>query len=458
MREQKTIVSGLDLGSLFQFLQIVRAIKSAVHPARMLVALCMVLVLLASGSIWDSISSVDATTLSSDQSQDELQQLRTIAIAQAATSLGHIAPEGSSYWTVIDAQHYLLAAWEDYVFEGDVAEKERLEFEQIYVNLERVRRRGPFEASASFLSLQWNTIVDAGTHANAVQMWQGVVAIVWELPQHLWRGGYHLFISLYGFLVVFVLCIGGGAIAQMEVRWHAHAERLSIAEAVRFSMHKWRELLCVVCGPAMVVATLAICLMVMGLVLLNIPWLNMVGGVLYGGSLLLGFFLSVIAVGYAACFPMLIPAMVVENETGSEAICRVFSYVFANMMRYIGYVFVLLVSLIIGYIIVRLIAMLTLDVTANLVGVGTFNNSLQGAGAPQNGAIPAVGLVWYESSAGYLIQLWETIVRDLMIGWLFSAFFTGSTMLYLLMRKAYDSQDTKDVCLCEADSSTEKIS
>lgn len=456
MREQKTIVSGIDFGTCFSFQKIISAAVHALHPARMIVALCMVLVLAASGSVWDSVSDVDATTLARPQSQEELQRLRAIAIAQAATSLGHIAPEGSSKWSVIDAQHYLLAAWADYIYEGDVSEKERLEFEQIYLELEKVRRRGPFEASASFISLQWNAIVDAGAHGNVVQMWEGVVAVVWELPQHLWRAGYHWFISLYGFLLVYVLCIGGGAIVRMQVCWHATSERVQVAEAFCFSQSRWRELLCAVCGPAMVVAVLAIVLVLMGLVLMNIPWLNIVGGLLYGVALVLGFGLAIIAVGYTACFPMLIPAVVVEKDNGSEAIQRVFYYVFSRAIRYIGYVFVLLVSLILGYVFVRLITTLTLDLTANLVGIGTFNDSMHGAGALRVETVPVVGLAWYESFAGYLIQLWETILRDLMIGWVLSAFFSGSTMLYLLMRKTCDSQGMKNIGLCEANSSAEE--
>ncbi|HIO19467.1 MAG TPA: hypothetical protein EYN11_00050, partial [Phycisphaerales bacterium] len=61
MREQKTIVDGVEFGTIFQFQRIFGAISSSMHPARLFVAFGMVLVLLAAGSIWDSVSNVDAT-------------------------------------------------------------------------------------------------------------------------------------------------------------------------------------------------------------------------------------------------------------------------------------------------------------------------------------------------------------------------------------------------------------
>ena len=92
---------------------------------------------------------------------------------------------------------------------------------------------------------------------------------------------------------------------------------------------------------------------------------------------------------------------------------------------------------------------MTLRITANLVDAGTLNDSLRSTGTLQEGTVPAVGLAWYESGAGYVIQLWETLIRCLMAGWVFSGFFSMSMMVYLLMRKAYDKRDTLEVCANE---------
>jgi hypothetical protein len=152
-----------------------------------------------------------------------------------------------------------------------------------------------------------------------------------------------------------------------------------------------------------------------------------------------------IAVGYAACFPMLIPAIIVENCGGGEAVQRSFSYVLNRAIQFSGYLFVLIISLVLGFVVVRLVTNLTLDLTANLVGSWTFNSSLHSAGSLRDAVVPLVTIAWYESTAGWLVNMWESVLHNMMIGWVFSGFFSTSTMLYLLMRRACDEQDTRDI-------------
>jgi hypothetical protein len=183
----------------------------------------------------------------------------------------------------------------------------------------------------------------------------------------------------------------------------------------------------------------------MGLVLLNIPWLNLLGGLLYGFALLLGLVVALVAIGYAACFPLFIPAVVIEDCRGGEAVQRSFAYLLSRALQFVGYLACLIVAMVFGYLVVRIVANLTLDLTANIVGTWTFNMSLHGAGSLQDVAVPAVGITWYESTAGLLIGLWETIVHDIMLGWIFSGFFSASAMMYVLMRYSCDGQDTRDI-------------
>tara|TARA_B100000959_G_C14955533_1_gene613551 strand:- start:936 stop:2198 length:1263 start_codon:yes stop_codon:yes gene_type:complete len=406
----------------------------------------MVLVLFAAGRIWDSVSGDDARSYLGQVTQEELDQARSIAIAQSTTALSNNAPKGSGNWSVEQAQENLLESWEDYLYEGSVSSEDQAEFEKIYLALERVRPQGPFEASALFISRSWNNnIVDGALHFDPVLMWQGVVLIVWELPQIIWNAGFHWFISLFGFLFVYVLCIGGGAISRMQVVQHSRSQRMSVSTAIDFAVDRWRALLEAVFGPAMVVAFLSVVLMLMGLALMNVPWLNLVGGLLYGISLLMGLIVALVAVGYCACFPILIPAVVIENCGGGEAVQRSFAYLTSKTIRFVGYLAMLIIAMVLGYIVVRLIANLTLDITANLVGAGTYNQSLVGAGSIPESSIPAVGARWYEVCANWFVTLWETVVHDLMIGWVFSGFFSVSAMMYLLMRSSCDAQDTRDI-------------
>jgi len=444
-RAQRTVVDGVDFERVFKFPSIFTSITSSMQPARLFIGFLMVIVLMATGRLWDSIAPTLTVPLGSGAEVSDLSQKRQVAIAQSGTVLGNTAPDDLQMWSVEDAQSHLLAAWSEHEANGSVSKKDRVEFEKLYVTLESVRPLGPFESSASYVSTKWNAIVDAALHLDAVESWQGLVSIVWELPQLLWNTGHHWFISVYGLVLLLVMSIGGGSIARMQACQHARGDRLSVTSEVQFSTQRWRASLLALTAPGMLVAGVSIGLVLFGLLLFNVPVINFVGSILYGLALVFGFLIAIIAVGYAICWPMLVPAIAVENCEGGESVQRSFAYMFARPLHLLGYLSVLVVGLVLGFVVVRLLSTMTLDFTANLVDAWSFNESLGNAGALQTDGIPVVGLVWYESAAGGLVTLWETVVHDFMIGWLFSGFFSASVMVYLLMRHACDRHDTHDI-------------
>ncbi|MBC8523288.1 MAG: hypothetical protein ISR75_07165 [Phycisphaerales bacterium] len=445
MREQKTIVDGVDFDKVFRFPSIITAIASSMQPARLLIGFMMVIVIMASGRLWDSFAPSLSVPLGSAGDELVLNQQRQLAIAESGTALGKTAPEDLKEWSVQDAQSHLLSAWSVHKASGSVSQEDRDEFKRLYLALESVRQLGPFESSAIYVTGEWNKIVDSSLNLDAVGSWRGLVAIVWELPQLLWSAGHHWFISIYGFVLLLVVSIGGGGISRMQATQHARGDRLSVANAIQYSCQRWRASLLGLTAPGMLVAGVSVGLVLFGFGFFNIPVLNLIGGILYGLALVFGFLIAIVAIVYAVCWPMLVPAVAVENCEGGEAIQRSFAYTMARPLHLLGYCAVLVVGLVLGFILVRLLANLTLDFTANLVDAWSFNASLGNAGALSNDVIPAVGLTWHESTTSSVIILWETVVQDLMAGWLFSGFFSASVMVYLLMRYACDRQDTHDI-------------
>jgi hypothetical protein len=444
-RTQRTVVDGVDFDRVFKFPSILTAITSSMQPARLFIGFAMVVVLMATGRVWDSLAPALVVPLGSSAELSVLAQQRQVAIAESGTVLGNTAPDDLQTWTIEDAQSHLLAAWAKHEAIASVSKKDRVTFEKLYLKLASVRPLGPFESSATFVSNRWNAIVDAALNLDVVGSWKGIVSIVWELPQLLWNAGHHWYISVYGFVLLLVMSVGGGSIARMQACQHARGECLSVTSALQFSSQRWRASLLALAAPGMLVAGVSIGLVLFGLLLFNMPVLNLVGSILYGVALVFGFLIAIVAVGYAICWPMLVPAVAVENCEGGESVQRSFAYMFARPLHLLGYLTVLVVGLVLGFIVARLLATMTLDFTANLVGAWSFNESLSNAGAIQADGIPVVGLVWYESAAGGLVTLWETVVYDFMVGWLFSGFFSASVMVYLLMRYACDRQDTHDI-------------
>jgi len=444
-RQQKTYIDGIDFKNVFQFQSIFGAIASSFQPVRLTIGLLMVLVIFAAGRLWDSISEPMGESWIATESINELEEKRKLAIAKVATAFGHSAPTGSNEWSFDDAQAYLVESWEDYIYEGNVSGADLVEYQQLYELIETFKPRGVFESSCVYIAHHWNALIDGALDLNFSLVWKSTASIVWEYPKLVWQSGRHWFISIFGFLLIFTLCIGGGAISRMQACQFAHQSQLSIDEALKFSWGQWRPTVLAVVSPAMFVAGISILLMLAGLILFSIPIINVIGSLLYGIALIFGLFIALISIFYAVSFPMLVPAVMVESCTGGESVQRAFSYVIARSIQYLTYLLLLVIAMVVGFVFIRLITTLTLDVTASLVGSMTLNNSLLNAGAIQPMATPATGLAWYEQTGSAIISCWEIIVYDCMIGWVFSGFFSSSTMVYLLMRRACDGQSTKEI-------------
>ncbi|MDP6541878.1 MAG: hypothetical protein QGF07_03740, partial [Phycisphaerales bacterium] len=269
MREQKTIVDGVDFDKVFRFPSIITAIASSMQPARLLIGFMMVIVIMASGRLWDSFAPSLSVPLGSAGDELVLNQQRQLAIAESGTALGKTAPEDLKEWSVQDAQSHLLSAWSVHKENGSVSQEDRDEFKRLYLALESVRQLGPFESSAIYVTSEWNKIVDSALNLDAVGSWRGLVAIVWELPQLLWSAGHHWFISIYGFVLLLVVSIGGGGISRMQATQHARGDRLSVANAIQYSCQRWRASLLGLTAPGMLVAGVSVGLVLFGFGLFN---------------------------------------------------------------------------------------------------------------------------------------------------------------------------------------------
>ncbi len=444
--EHRTIVDGVDFGSVFRFPSIFGAVASSMQPSRLIIGLLMVVVLLIGGNIWDTIAgpTVSPEGLSGGRYAG-MEQNQRLVISKAASAFGGTDDQAQDTWTAAEAQRHLVRRWSKVVRSGDATAGDKEIYHTLYASLEEIRPLGVFEAAATWLNDAFLGIVASAVRFDPAGMGRGVVAIAWELPRALFNNGFHWFISIYGFVMLFVLGIGGGAIARMQAAQHARGTRMSAGDALVAAWRHWREVVLAVIAPAMVIVVLAIVLMIYGLVLLNIPVISMLGGILYGVALVVGLLIAVLAVGYSVCWPLLVPAVVVEHCDGGEAVQRSYAYLVSRPLHLLGYAAVAVVGLVLGFLVVRVVATTTLDLTADLVGTWTFGDVLRDAGASTGAAAPPPGLAWYEASAGWFVGLWETLLRDTMIGWFFSGFFSVSAMIYLLMRRACDGQDTREI-------------
>lgn len=387
-QSRRIIVEGVDFRQLFQFPKLFRAIPSALHPPKLLIALFMVLLLVAAGNIWDAASAARA---------DRLVQSENGTADAALPAKLHVGPFQTASTFVI-------------------------------VNVEQ---------------LAWSTL-----HLSPNGVRQALTNIVYRMPSTLWAD-HKLFTIVYGLFALIVLAIGGGAISRMTAAEFAGHERVRAREALRFSMTNWPRFVLAPLLPLAGVIVLAVLILLLG-VLSNIPVLDVIAGLLYIIALFLGFLVAFLLIGYVAAVPMIVPAIACENCDAADAQQRAYAYVLSKPLHWLGYALLAAVALALGFLLVSLFAWATLNLTAGIFSAGTGSPAADTAGGYglfelflRAEPISPEGAL--NQTTAWLIGLWETLVLGLVAAFVVSFFFAGSTVLYLLMRRASDGQSIDEI-------------
>jgi hypothetical protein len=251
---------------------------------------------------------------------------------------------------------------------------------------------------------------------------------------------------------VFLLCvlaIGGGALSRMSATQIAGQERLRVRTALGFSVGHWVRFALAIALPLVLALLIAGVLVVLGL-LMAVPWLDIIGGALYGIGILLGFVIAFLLLGYAAGFSLLVPAVACENCDPGDAMQRSFAYVINRPLHLLFYMVLGLIGLVIGYLVVAFIAATMLNLTAALTGALHDHPALTPAGGHTVFDLartprPIVFESWHGTMTGWFVHLWETIVVCLVVGYVIVYYYSASTIIYLLMRRAADGQNIEEI-------------
>ncbi len=271
-----------------------------------------------------------------------------------------------------------------------------------------------------------------------------------ELPAIVWSE-YKTFSIIYGLLFVFIMAVGGGAIARMAAINVSSHQRLPVRQALKFSMTRWVRLFIAPLMPLLAVAVVAGIIMLMG-VLMLVPVLNIIGGMLYLVALLLGLLIAFLLIVYALAFLMVVPAMATEDCDGADAQQRAYGYVLSRPLHMVGYLLIALIGLTLGFFVVGLFATGVLNITPALYGVWTEDNPAMVAtgmadifGTERISPEDVENARWHHVAAGWFINLWQTLIIGIVWAYVVSYFFSAATIVYLLMRRACDGQDIEEI-------------
>jgi hypothetical protein len=267
-----------------------------------------------------------------------------------------------------------------------------------------------------------------------------------------------------------VWAIVGGAITRIAAVQLARDERVGIADAVRFTLSRWRSYFFASFAPLLGIAAIVLVLNIFGIFNWIPFFAELWDGLLWFIPLTLGLLIAFVLVGLIG-WPMIHATLSTEGSDSFDALSRSYSYVYQKPWNYLWYA---IVALTYGAIVVFFVGLMgSLMVYLGKWGVGLtpgtnyFNRDpsylfvfaptsfgwrdllLQGSPITDPSSPGFTGRNYI--GAG-LVAVWLYLVFLMVIGFGYSYFWSASTIIYLLMRRKVDDTDMDEVYLDEDDS------
>jgi len=272
---------------------------------------------------------------------------------------------------------------------------------------------------------------------------------------------YFLFLAA-GTLLIWSFC--GGAICRTTAVQFARDEHITIARAFDFAReHLTSGFFLAPCLPLMLMAVFALIMILCG-VGLRIPVFgDLLGGLGFFLTILLGFGITLLGVGTLAGGSLFWPGVAIERCDWFDAFNNGLQYPLARPWKALWYAIVTAVFGAFCWFFVRWFTYFVLAITRGLVAFGTSPWGLWNRGTeadpisklamlwPMSGPDamyhwPAwSGMSWYECVSGFLIGLCVLAVLGLMWSFLITFYFSGSTVIYFLLRRDVDGTDLQDL-------------
>ena len=283
-------------------------------------------------------------------------------------------------------------------------------------------------------------------------------------PVWLWK--YHtVYAVLFTLLFLLTWAVFGGAISRIAAVQVARDEKISVRQALRFSLNKVLSFVFAPVIPLLIVLVLGLLIAVGGL-LLYVPW---VGPIVVGGlfflALIAGVVITLVLFGTVGGLNLMYPTIAVEGSDSFDAISRSFSYVFARPWRMLFYTLVAIVYGALTYLFVRFFVWVVLLVTHFFAHL-FLNHGPEGNGYYFARMWPEplpfwsfrlpfdvnyAGLKWSEDFGAFLLSFWVYLLIGLVGAYAISYYLSVSTIIYGLMRREVDATELEDVYVEEAE-------
>ncbi len=307
------------------------------------------------------------------------------------------------------------------------------------------------------------TQVNAVTRGVGKSNWFGPAGVIHSLNNFVNVGPMWLFTQHTVFFILLTIwfllvwSVFGGAIARIAAVHVARDEKISMRQALRFSVGKVVSFIFAPIIPLLIVLVVGLVVTAVSLVG-NIPGLGpIIVGLLFILALMAGFIITLVLLGLVGGLNLMYPTIAVEGSDSFDAISRSFSYLYARPWRLAFYSIAAIVYGAITYLFVRMFIFLMLVMTHRFVGMGLVSSADNGLSTwnmmwpdPSHTGrlfltVDYLSLGGGQAIGAFLVSMWVSLVVAMLGAFAISFYFSASTIIYFLMRAEVDATEMEDV-------------
>jgi len=250
--------------------------------------------------------------------------------------------------------------------------------------------------------------------------------------------------------VVWTLC--GGVICRTAAMQLAAEEKISLGRALKHVQAKW---LAYFLGPVGTLLTFVVVTLLIGAVgfILRAEVGLLIGALLWPIVLALGTLGTLLLAGIFFGWPLMWAAVGVEHSDHYDALSRSFTYVLSRPLHFLFYLVVTAAIGTLGWLAAAAFAETVIYLSAWAACRGAhpelFGQIMSVVPHPWPGAVwPEVDLNDVDGPAWaglQVIRFWSSLVHLLVVGFVFSYFWTAACGTYLLLRYHVDGNELDDI-------------
>lgn len=295
--------------------------------------------------------------------------------------------------------------------------------------------------------LQQSTFEESVLGITAPWIFLSDVITPFILPQSTFTGTVRSL--LWMFLMIVLWTFIGGAITrtaalQLTIGRYEHCSQI-----YHFLSKHWKSYIGALAIPLSGIVFCTIILSISSL-LFQLPVLNYIIAICFPVLLLLGFVISLLGIGLLFAWPLMFAAISVDGADAFDAVSRSYSYIFQRPLHYLFYFCTAALFGMIGWFFIAWLIDTAIYLAVSWCEVPYLNFATMqlSSGTEQFQNMPL-----YQR----IVLCWSWCFQLTKVGFLFSYFWTSSTLVYLLLRRSVDGTPFDQVKLWQERGVTEPL-